>query len=105
MIDVGKLNVASGGDIVMRMFNNLRHIASENRDYITALDYCSYQLILTEEPFPIYVERVSLWLAAGVKEMALHDLKKSIAHAPTSEVRGKLEKHRTTIESSPSKLH
>ena len=51
------------------------------------------------------MERVSLWLAAGVKEMALHDLEKSISHAPTLEVRSKLERHRATIEASPSKLH
>ena len=105
LIDVGALNVASGRDIVMRMFNNLRQIASDNGDYTNALDYCGYQLILTEEPFPVYVERVSLWLAAGVKEMALHDLEKSISHAPSIEVRSKLERHRATIEASPSKLH
>ncbi len=104
-IDIGDLNVASGRDIVMRMFNNLRQIASDNGDYASALDYCGYQLILTEEPFPVYVERVSLWLAAGVKEMALHDLDKSISYAPNLEVRSKLERHRSTIEASPSKLH
>ena len=100
-----KLSVASGRDIVMRMFNNLRQIASEEGDYNAALDYCGYQLILAERPFSVYVERVSLWLAAGVKEMALYDLEKSIVHAPNAAVRTKLEEHRTRIESSPSKLH
>ena len=97
--------VASGSDIVIRMLNNLRQIASDERDYAAALDYCSYQLILAKEPFPVYVERVSLWLASGVKEMALHDLEHSIRCAPNSEVRAKLEDHRLTIESTPSKLH
>jgi len=105
VVDPRELTVASGRDIVMRMFNNLRKIAGDEGDYESALDYSGYQLILTEEPFPIYVERVSLWLAAGVKEMALYDLDKSISFAPSPEVRSKLEKHRNTIQASPSRLH
>ncbi len=105
VVDRRKLTVASGREIVMRMFNNLRQIAGDEGDYSAALDYSGYQLILAEEPFPVYVERVSLWLAAGVKEMALYDLDKSISYAPSLEVRTKLEKHRKRIEASPSRLH
>ncbi len=97
--------VASGGQIVVRMLSNLRRIATDNGSYEKALDFSSYQLIVADEPFPIFLERVSLWLALGVSEMALFELDKSLSLAPTEEIREKLTLHRERIKQNPSKLH
>lgn len=92
-------------DIVLRMLNNLRMLASQRDDHAANLDYSGYQLLIAPEPFPFHVERVDMWIAAGVPDMARHELDQALRLAPNETLKEALVKRRMTIDSSPSKLH
>ena len=96
---------ASPVDIVLRMLNNLRMIAVQRGEPARALDFTGYQLMLGADPLPLHVARADLWIAAGVPDMACHELDHAIALAPTSDLRARLEVRRRVLASAPSRVH
>ncbi|MCB1748831.1 MAG: hypothetical protein H6977_13630 [Gammaproteobacteria bacterium] len=92
-------------DIVLRMLNNLRLIAQHRGEAARALDLSGYQLLLAEDPLPLLIERVDLWLSAGVPDMARHDLDRAIALAPNEAVRERLAARRLELSEVSSRVH
>jgi regulator of sirC expression with transglutaminase-like and TPR domain len=92
-------------DIVLRMLNNLRLIAQHRGETARALDLTGYQLLLSPEPLPLLIERVELWLAAGVPDMARHDLDRAIEIAPHAAVREQLAARRLELSEVPPRVH
>lgn len=97
--------VATPVDIVLRMLNNLRLLAGQRNDYAAALDYSSYQVLVAPDPFPFHVERVDLWIGAGVPHMARHELEQALRLAPDENTKAALIKRHLLIDDTPSKLH
>ncbi|MGE0483576.1 MAG: transglutaminase family protein [Gammaproteobacteria bacterium] len=96
---------ASPVDIVLRMLNNLRLIAQHRGETARALDLSGYQLLLAADPLPLLIERVELWLAAGVPDMARHELDRAIALAPDAAVRERLAARRLELSAVPPRVH
>ena len=99
------LSTASVVDTVLRMLNNLKMLAQQREDHAAALDLSGFQLLLTEQKLPIHIERVDLWLAAGVPEMARIELDQAIALTDDERVRSVLTARRMSISETPSRLN
>ncbi|OUU74202.1 MAG: hypothetical protein CBC29_08685 [Methylococcaceae bacterium TMED69] len=96
-IDPNYLVEINGVKIVSRMLNNLRFIAIKENDFNKAIEYCSYQILIENVNFQLYIERASLFLNSGDKEGALKDLERAIIDAPTDAVRSRLIINRDKI--------
>ncbi len=96
---------ASARDIVLRMLNNLRVLALQRGEHALALDYSGYQILIAPDPFPFHLDRVDLWLAAGVPAMARHELDRALELAPNAALKAELARRRMAIADAPGKLH
>lgn len=95
----------NGVKIVSRMLSNLKYIAMKEHDFGKAIEYCSYQILIEEVNFQLYVERASLFLNCGDKQRALGDLEKAILDAPSESVRDRLIVNRDKIVRRDSVIH
>ena len=103
--DPNDLIEVNGVKIVSRMLNNLKFIAIKENDYNEAIEYCSYQILIENINFQLYIERASLFLNSGQKEKALKDLEKAIIDAPTDAVRSRLVINRDKIIRTNHMVH
>lgn len=76
------LREASAADVVLRMLNNLRGLASSRGDHAQALEFIDYQLLLASDPFPLLMARAESWFALGVGAQAARELERALAVAP-----------------------
>ncbi len=104
-IDPNDLVEIKGLKIVSRMLNNLRFIAMKENDLTKAIEYCSYQIMIENINFQLYIERASLFLNSGDKEKALKDLERAIIDAPTDAVRSRLIINRDKISRTNHIVH
>ena len=82
-----------------------RFIAIKENDFNKAIEYCSYQILIENINFQLYIERASLFLNSGQKEKALKDLEKAIIDAPTDAVRSRLLINRDKIIRTNHMVH
>ncbi|MGR8920585.1 MAG: transglutaminase family protein [Gammaproteobacteria bacterium] len=92
-------------DIMLRMLNNLRMLAVQRNDHAGALDLSAYQLLLAPDPLPFHLERVDLWVAAGVPAMARHELEAAIRLAPGDGMKAALAARLAELDERPDRLH
>ena len=59
------------------MLNNLKFIAIKENDYNEAIEYCSYQILIENINFQLYIERASLFLNSGQKRESFKRFGKS----------------------------
>ena len=100
-----KLIETNGLKIVSRMLSNLRLLAISQNDFSKAIEYCSYQILLENINFQLYIERASLFLNYGEKENALQDIEKAILDAPSEAVRERLIVNRDKITKTTRIIH
>ncbi len=96
---------ATPRDIVLRMLNNLRMLAVQRGDPARALDISSYQLLVATDPLPLHIDRVDLWLAAGVADMARRELDLALGLAQDDALRAHLAERRLALAGQTSRLH
>ena len=101
----GAFRPATVPNLVERMLNNLAFLAQANDDYARELELSDFKLLVTSQPFPLYVERVRLWLRLGVNGMAQHDLKIALELAPDETTRESLLQGLADISERRSALH
>ena len=101
----GAFQPASPVDVVLRMLNNLRLLALAQGNHARILELSDYQLAVSPQPFPIYLERVDAWLAVGAPSMARHELEQAIVLAPNAAIRIQLEQRLQTLAATPPTLH
>lgn len=65
-------------DVVLRMLNNLRMLASSVGDYGQALSLTDYQLILKPEAYSLYVDRADIWLLLGSVDKGRQELERAL---------------------------
>ena len=96
---------ASPRDTVLRMLHNLSSLARAGNDNARALELSDYKLAVAPDLLPIYLERIELWLALGVADMARRDLDSAIELAPDEASKNKLRERLVELADVPSKLH
>lgn len=101
----GAFQAASAVDVMLRMLNNLRLLASGKGDHADVIELSDYQLAVAPQPLGIHMERVESWLALGVPGMARHELECAIKLAPNDALRAQLTARLATIEARPSSLN
>ena len=69
--DPNDLIEVNGVKIVSRMLNNLKFIAIKENDYNEAIEYCSYQILIENINFQLYIEREPLCFLIVVKKRKL----------------------------------
>lgn len=101
----GAFRPASAQIMLERMLNNLAVLAQANDDHARELELSDFKLLVTSQPFTLYVERVRLWLRLGVNGMAQHDLKIAVELAPDEAARESLQQGLANIAQRRSALH
>ncbi len=96
---------ASPADTVLRMLNNLSMLAQASGNRTRALELSDYKLAVVEDPLPILLERVDLWTALGVPDMARRDLAAAIELAPDAASKSVLERRMVKLPNIRPKLH
>jgi regulator of sirC expression with transglutaminase-like and TPR domain len=96
---------ATAVDVVLRMLNNLRGLASARGDHAGALELTDYQLAVARDPLPVHVERAELWKAVGAIDMARHDLAQAISLARDATLRQELEERLRALAGTRVTLH
>lgn len=90
------LRPASATDMVLRMLNNLRTIASGQGVHLEALRLCDFQLLLAADAVPVLLARAETRFALGQREEAIRDLERALTLAPSpalaSEIANRLDK-------------
>jgi len=81
-------------DVVMRMLNNLRTLASMVGDYGHALSLTDYQTILKPEACGLYIDRAEIWLLLGSTDMGRQELERALLladHQMKTRIRSRLK--------------
>ena len=91
--------------MVVRMLNNLKALAVAQSDFIKALDFSGYQLLVADNVFSLYLERAELWTRLEVPTMAVKELEHASDIAPDPETSTALKKQIEDLTQSVTKLH
>jgi regulator of sirC expression with transglutaminase-like and TPR domain len=99
------LRPASSTEVVLRMLNNLSSLAQSRQDTARALEITDYKLLISPLPLYVYTERVDLWLALGVVDMARHDLEQAIQLAPMAAQKAELQVRLDSLQGRSTRVH
>ena len=99
------LRRASPCQIVTRMLNNLKALAVTRLDFLKALDFSGYQLLVADDLFSLYLERAELWVKLEVPTMAIKELELAIALASDDKAIFVLKKQIKNLAGTSGKLH
>ena len=87
------------------MLNNLSGLARSSGDDARALELTDYKLAVMPATLPIFLERVELWVALGVVDMARRDLAAAIELSPDDATRRLLGERLAALDDVPSRLN
>lgn len=76
------LRPANPIDLVLRMLNNLRSLATSRNDHAQALELTEFQLLLANDSFPLLMARAESWFGLGATTQAVRELERALAVAP-----------------------
>lgn len=99
------LQTAEPVAIVLRMLNNLRALAQTQGKPADALDISHYQMLLATDPLGLHIDRIDLWVAAGVPDMARFEIEAAARLTSDPDLRAWLEARREALGSAPNHLH
>lgn len=98
-------NVANGSSIVLRMLNNVRMILQQRGDYVRALEFSDYQLLIEPDAYGLYIERADAWLSLNAPEMVVDELQKAAERAPDETVAARLRERIQQAKRLKSVVH
>ena len=99
------LREASAADVVLRMLNNLRGLASSRGDHAQALDFIDFQLQLAKDPFPLLMARAESWFALGAGSQAARELERALAVAPDAAMAARISSRLRELAAQKRTLH
>jgi len=99
------LRPASALDIVSRMLNNLRALATQQRDFQHALELTDYQMLLTPNSYLVHLARAELWHASEVPAMVREALQLARDSAPSAALKAEIEASLSSFHAPRPTLH
>ena len=99
------LREATAADMVLRMLNNLRGLASSRGDHAQALEFIDFQLQLSQDQFPLLMARAESWFALGAGTQAARELERALAVAPDATMAARITTRLRELAARKRTLH